>query len=824
MASYYGNILEEELKNKVAEDWFADYDATQILGKIDFSVAVRRDKLQTNLFPSDTEYLLWAEAKQGTTHDIYESFVQLILTIGKARTFDENVPPNFLGAFDAEKIAFLPYDAVMEVFTMNDFNWNVTASDHHSREFQLLHDMVKSKLERGACKFNFADDGKELARYIKKNFRIGLKPGPAIQINKNNFTHIYLKWLKDVKPTIDIEWAEVKKRGLVDGDFYLADILSDNNKGLKENLDVLLNTDHYECSKEKIGGINMFGTVQFNDGQKAHTQFWLRYKRPPREEYWDYIVERRDLLVPQDIRERKGSFFTPSRWVELSQEYIARELGEDWQDDYYVWDCCAGTGNLLAGLTNKWNVFASTLDKQDVLVMKELIAAGSLNLLDSHVFQFDFLNGSFDQLPEALRDIVNDPEKRRRLVIYINPPYAEATTATTVTGTGKNKSGVAIENATYLKYRDVIGKASKELFAQFFIRIYKELPDCILAEFSTLKALQAPNFTEYRKIFQARLGQLFMVPAATFDNVKGSFPIGFFIWRTEEKETFREIDADVYDAKGNYLCSKNIRSTGNEQKLIGKWLISYNATKQEKIIGDLNSGRNDFQNQAIVYVANNISAEKTHAAVFHFTQDNLIVGCVYLAVRQCIEATWLNDRDQFLWPKDTWMEDKEFQSDCLAYTLLHGQNKISSAGGTNHWIPFTEDEVEAKERFESHFMSNFIHGKHKATKQSQQGDLFATTVEKQSEQTAITFSPEAQAVMDAGRELWRYYHSQPHPNPNASFYDIRLHFQGTNDKGHMNPDSPDARYTELVKTLRTRLRTLADKLAPKVYAHGFLLN
>ncbi len=34
-------------------------------------------------------------------------------------------------------------------------------------------------------------------------------------------------------------------------------------------------------------------------------------------------LKRRDLLVPQDIRERKGSFFTPKIWVDLSQKYLA---------------------------------------------------------------------------------------------------------------------------------------------------------------------------------------------------------------------------------------------------------------------------------------------------------------------------------------------------------------------------------------------------------------------------------------------------------------------------------------------------------------------
>jgi len=33
----YSNIREEEIKNKVAKDWFASFDCTQIIGNIDFS-------------------------------------------------------------------------------------------------------------------------------------------------------------------------------------------------------------------------------------------------------------------------------------------------------------------------------------------------------------------------------------------------------------------------------------------------------------------------------------------------------------------------------------------------------------------------------------------------------------------------------------------------------------------------------------------------------------------------------------------------------------------------------------------------------------------
>ena len=36
-------------------------------------------------------------------------------------------------------------------------------------------------------------------------------------------------------------------------------------------------------------------------------------------------------------------------------EYLAEALIEDWQDEYVIYDCCAGSGNLLAGLTNRRN-------------------------------------------------------------------------------------------------------------------------------------------------------------------------------------------------------------------------------------------------------------------------------------------------------------------------------------------------------------------------------------------------------------------------------------------------------------------------------------
>lgn len=828
MAYYSLKDKEGTIINNVREDFFKEYDCRKLIGNIDFSVAIPREG---GLFPE--EYVLWAEAKQGDKHKLYESFIQLILTIGKERTIDKFLPPKFLGAFDAEKIAFIPYSAIMAVFAMTDFNWNVTPSDHDSKEFKLLKEIVKEELSKANKEkdnvfvFDFFNDKKDLIRFIKSNFVSGRDDVRRIRINQNNFTHIYDKWRREVKPTIDVKWENVKTSGLLDADFFLADVMAKDNVTLQEKLHVLLKSNQYELDREYIEGFLRKTIVEFTDNMRAHTIFWSKYARPPREEYQTKILNRRDLLVPQDVRERKGSYFTPKQWVELSQEYLAKVLGEDWQDEYYVWDCCAGTGNLLKGLSNKYNIWASTLDKADVKVMlQDIESVGEQNshLLASHVFQFDFLNDDFDKLPEGLRDIINDEEKRKKLVIYINPPYAEAASYRTITTKNdEHKIDVAVKQKTYERYLESIGIAGRELFVQFLTRIYTDIKGSIIAHFSTLKILQAPNFSDFRSYFQAKLKSLFVVPANTFDNVKGAFPIGFYVWDTTEKELFSSCIADIFTLNNREpkFIGQKLFHVETEQKSINDWLIATRSRQSNKVIAFMACLGADFQHANLNYIVNK-KEQMPHPRGSYVTNANLTEACIYLAVRHCIEATWLNDRDQFLTPNESWKYDRDFQSDCLAFTLFHGQNHISSEQGTNHWIPFTEHELGAPDNLKSHFMSDFIAGK--LASKTLFGDNAAIIPDD-----PIQFTPVAQAVMDAGRKIWIYYMKQKPKtygaepiNVNASFYDIRAYFQGRDEKGKMNNDSKDETYMALLRELRTYQKVLAKQIERKVYQYGFL--
>ncbi|MDI9358550.1 MAG: hypothetical protein QM528_06360 [Phycisphaerales bacterium] len=803
----YQNIKkEEELKNRVADDYFWLYDCTKIIGNIDFCVSMHQSTTPVS------ESLLWAEAKRGVS-DIYKSIVQLILTIGHARTFDEFLPPVMLAAFDAEKIAFIPYNDIHHLFYINDFNWNTAPSNYETKEFTIIYEKVKHVIDHNALLFNFLQDDKELKKFIKTNFipsKFGLT---KIKIDKNNFIIIYSKWLQAVKPTIAVNWEIAKKTGIIDGDFYLADLLASDNNTLKEKLFVLLKKDHYELDRQ-LDDTGMFSSksTNFTDKQVSHTQFWNKYDRPPQEEYWDYIVERRDLLVPQDIRERKGSFFTPQIWVELSQKYLKELLGDNWQEEYFIWDCAAGTGNLLAGLTNKYHIWASTIDQQDVTVMYDRIENGA-HLLKNHVFQFDFLNDDFTKLPQLLQDIINDADKRKKLVIYINPPYAEATTAKTVADTGKNKAGVATQNRCNQYFNLKIGSASNEIFALFMAQIIDKIPDCTVAQFSTLKFIQGTNFIRFKEYFKASFLGGFVVPADTFDNVKGSFPIAFTIWNTFIKEKINQVSCDCYDQDLQNMGKKIFY--GQLPESINKWIKKFDK-KNETIIGYMCNPSPDFQHNSQLYLSLQKGIE--HFNFFEFNKNNIFEGCIYFAVRQVIKATWLNDRDQFLCPNDYWQNDMEFKTDCLTFTLFSGQNRISSKDGINNWIPFTEVEVGAADKFESNFMSKFIKGNLEVSKKT---GLFSSPSQTKEEQVFV-FSPHAKAVFDTGREVWKYYHQQPNCDVNASLYDIRAYFQGRNEKGKMNIKSADETYSKLIGNLRSTLSQLANTIEPKVYKYDFL--
>jgi len=299
----YQNMPEEELKNRVGEDYFSDFDYKKIIGKIDFCVS------PLPLTPEGGTGGLWAEAKAGK-REVVAMFAQLILTIGKARTFNQHFPPAFLGVFDAEKIAFVGYDKVQHLFFQTDFNWNVAPSDHTTKEFFEIKSLVNNVLEMEKHQYCFGKDDKELRFFVQNNLfsPFGGRGDGKIQIDKNNFLSIYLRWLDEIKPLIGFDFEKGRKQQVLDSDFYLADLFVDDRNtaaidddvSIKDDLFVVFQDGGYRVTKENLQ--SLFDGIVGIKNKNAYEHFWKRYKRPPVREFQDYIIKRRDLLVPQDGR------------------------------------------------------------------------------------------------------------------------------------------------------------------------------------------------------------------------------------------------------------------------------------------------------------------------------------------------------------------------------------------------------------------------------------------------------------------------------------------------------------------------------------------
>lgn len=199
--SYNLSFREEEIKKRVAKDFFSRFETSHILGNVDFCVSVPED-LGLTLFAENLQSLLWAESKSGNKEDINESFVQLILTIGKEKTNEKYMPPAYLGAFDAERIAFIKYHKILHIFSQNDFNWNVTPSNHNTKEFKQLYSLCEKILDEEKTIFKFNSDENEIKEFIKKNLTSG--KSEKIQVTKNNFIAVFNKWCNEVMPDIQM--------------------------------------------------------------------------------------------------------------------------------------------------------------------------------------------------------------------------------------------------------------------------------------------------------------------------------------------------------------------------------------------------------------------------------------------------------------------------------------------------------------------------------------------------------------------------------------------------------------------------------------------
>jgi hypothetical protein len=490
---------------------------------------------------------IWFEAKDGYKHSTYQMFTQLLHYVQQAFNNGEDVPP-FLCVIDTKKAAIMKTADALPLISnkKQPIKWGKSASGYTQEAL----DVVSAYIGTYLVSFKIETHEDEFISTIKN----AIKSGDIIrtQITPDNLKQVFDKWVvmigKEIKGIAAEDYALL----------FFADIMSDGNVSTHDNLPA-------ELLHKNNQPVFMLGGKIYELGSKeGYRQFWAIYHRPPAQEYRNYLLERRDSLIPIDERSFKGAYYTPLAVVDKAYDKLTETLGKNWQKEYIVWDMCCGVGNLEVKHSNQRNIFMSTLDVADVDVMK-----ATKTCVAATRFQYDYLNdditsdGQIDytltnKIPATLQAAIKDGKK---ILVLINPPYAEATNAdNTAKGEdAENKSGVAKTKfaATAMsKY----GKASNELFTQFVARVAQEIPTASIAMFSKLKYVNAPNFEKFREVWSAEYLGGFVVHSKSFDGLKGNFPIGFLIWKTNQntkkKIEITEIVTDVLDKEVNPIGEK----------------------------------------------------------------------------------------------------------------------------------------------------------------------------------------------------------------------------------------------------------------------------
>lgn len=769
-----------------------------------------------NLIDIQTDEI-WFEAKDTGKHSTYAMFTQLMHYVQQALNKGEKVPP-FLAVIDTQKAAIMKSADVIPFLEKKTIKWGKNASGYTQEAL----DAVSAHIGTHFVSFKIETHEEEFISTIKA----AIKSGDIIrtQITPDNLKQVFDKW-------VDMIGREIQ--GVKEEDYallFFADIMHDGTTSTHDNLTAAL------MHKNNAPVFLLEGKVYELNNKEGYRQFWAIYHKPPKAEYRNYLLERRDSLIPIDERSFKGAYYTPLKVVDKAYDKLTETLGKNWQKDYLVWDMCCGVGNLEVKHSNPRNIFMSTLDAADIDVMK-----ATKTCVGAVKFQYDFLNdditdeGSIDysltnKVPQALRDAISSGKK---ILVLINPPYAEATNADAISGSG-NKEGVAKTKFADIAKADY-GKASNELYTQFVVRIAKEIPTATIAMFSTLKYVNAPTLAEFRAKWNAKYLGGFVVNSKAFDGLKGSFLIGFLVWKTNnspssrgtKQSIFDSVETEVLDRDAQPIGMKSFYNLPNES-LLTNWIDRPKTNKIEVVplknavtpatvtkdlrgtkwsdgaIGYMLSGGNDLQHAGIQTVI--FSSGYGSARGFFINPQNLWQVAIVFTVRRIIKPTWLNDRDQFLQPTEELTN--EFKSDCLIWMLFNGSNLTASANDlewngkkwsiVNHFIPYTEAEVGSHDRFESDFMVQYLKG--------------------------IKLSSEAQTVLAEGKKLWQAYFAHTDVRsvrdelklnrPDVGWYQVRKALQYRNASGDFPPVS--------FKAFEEAYKALTEKLQPMIYDLGFL--
>ena len=536
-----------------------------------------------------------------------------------------------------------------------------------------------------------------------------------------------------------------------------------------------------------------------------------------------------DRLIEDKERRSKGQFYTPKLFADYAHKLISETLGDNWKDEYVVWDNCCGTKNLTRDYRFK-ELYCSTLENVELEISSQYNP-------EAVSFQFDFLNDTIagresltgvydDKLPKGLKDALLE---NKPIVFFINPPYSYNGGQS---GSGKGSSNTKVKEV--MIKNNIDGKG--ELYIQFLYRIsiIKQkfnLTNCYIALFCK-QFICRSSFKSFRNDFLNNFCFIdgFMFCAGEFDNVSNHYGLTFNIWKAEK------------DTNNNYFAHNVVENINGEIKILEKNKLLYNTDNNKSFIDILSNDTkriNEFPNfrYKLLVSDDNIKVPNNYigciynalnrtmlssmpyagnnGAKFMVTTNNYKDIISYYALTYLTHNSWKDGQNEFLIPNKNHLYYDTFINDALMFCIFNGDYDWSLRNVNYHdklWDIKNEFFWMSKSEIESLALKynndDCFNDAHTSSERFVYEKL-----------QTITLSPEAKAVLDKASDIvrksfkYRELFNQEHPEYQINNWDCGFYQIKALCKKYM---------PEELNKFKEIYKKLADKMRPMVYELGFL--
>jgi hypothetical protein len=424
---------------------------------------------------------------------------QIIRYIKTIHDIDPTIMPKVAVVGDENECFVISVKDIINYISVKDYNWSLPPSSMY-KDDALINDLCEDLVIRELYIYNPNNEFDGIVNKIKQ-----ISKGVSIPrtLTHKNIDKVYQYFVNRI--TLKRLGKKINPNDSVN---LFAHIMLHPDS-------VMIN----EKTKQLFTG--MFKEPLSVSDVNAYKSFTSEYSRtytPKQKHTFTAILDR---LIEDTTRRKQGEFFTPVIWVDKAYEYITSVYGENWKEEYVVWDPAWGTGNLTRDYRFK-ELYVSTLNQSDIDTANQM----GYNP-EAIKFQYDLLNDDYSKLPEGLRMAI---EKGCKIIVLMNPPYGRANEGGRTSTVSKGSANTVVSE---IMKQNKIGASSAQLYSQFIYQIAKF--GCDIAMFSKPNFMTSPSFEGLRFFLKNKLNfkKGFVMDAAEFADVK-SWPLTFTILSNEK--------------------------------------------------------------------------------------------------------------------------------------------------------------------------------------------------------------------------------------------------------------------------------------------------